>query len=142
MELITRQFGKIEFEESSVLDFPAGLPGFENKTRFVLLERIEWKPLVAIQSIDTPELCFFALPVESIDAEYRLCIAPEDERMLALTGKPLSLAILSATEASVWTANLLAPVVINKESRRAVQAVRADSLYSHRHPLDRGALCS
>jgi flagellar assembly factor FliW len=141
VELVTRQFGKIEFEESSTLDFPAGLPGFENKTRFVLVERPEWKPMVAIQSIDSPELCFFALPVEAIDANYQLLMTPEDTRTLALTSKPISLAILSASEPSLWTANLLAPVVINQEARRAVQAVRADSLYSHRHPLDRGTSC-
>jgi flagellar assembly factor FliW len=145
MELATRQFGKIEFEESSILDFPAGLPGFENKTRFVLLERASWRPLVAIQSIDSPELCFFALPIEAIDPDYQLRITPEDARMLALTAEPVSLAILSAAEhpeLGRWTANLLAPLVINKEARRAVQAVRSDSLYSHRHPLDRGSSCS
>jgi flagellar assembly factor FliW len=142
MELATRQFGKVEFEEGSILDFPAGLPGFENKTRFVLLEREEWKPLVAIQSIDSPELCFFALPIEAIDADYQLRMTPEDALTLALTGKPVSLAILSGAEHGHWTANLLAPLVINKEARRGVQAVRSDSLYSHRHPLDRGGLCS
>ena len=33
------------------------------------------------------------------------------------------------------TANLLAPVVINRASGRAVQAVRSDRVYSHKHPL-------
>jgi flagellar assembly factor FliW len=142
MQLVTRQFGKIEIEESSILQFPGGLPGFANKTRFVVMERAEWKPLVALQSIDSPDLCFFAAPVGAIDANYQLRMSSEDASTLALTGEPVSLAILSASEPGRWTANLLAPVVINKEARRAVQAVRSDSLYSHQHPLDRDSLCS
>src|ERR1700677_108128 len=141
MEMVTRQFGTIQFQEDSVLQFPSGLPGFENKTRFVLVERPALKPLVVLQSLDSPELCFFAAPVDAIDRNYHLRMTFDDERTLALTAPPISLAILSASESGRWTANLLAPVVINKEARRAVQAVREDSLYSHRHPLDRGALC-
>jgi flagellar assembly factor FliW len=116
------------------------LPGFESQTRFLLVQRA---PLVALQSIDTPDLCFLAMPVEAIQRDYQLAMTPEDQRALSLTTPPLSLAILSATEAGNWTANLLAPVVINPETRCALQAVRADSLYSHQHPLPAGdARCS
>jgi flagellar assembly factor FliW len=142
MEIMTRQFGTIQFDENSVLQFPSGLPGFENKTRFVLVERPALKPLVLLQSLDSPDLCFYAAPVDAIDRNYQLRMTPEDRRTLALTAEPVNLAILSASQSGHWTANLLAPIVINKEARRAVQAVRADSLYSHQHPLDQGALCS
>jgi flagellar assembly factor FliW len=142
MQMVTRQFGTIQFEEDSVLHFPSGLPGFESRTRFVLVERPALKPLLVLQSLDSPDLCFFAAPLDAIDPHYQLRMTFDDERTLALTAEPLSLAILSASESGRWTANLLAPIVINKEARRAVQAVRADSLYSHRHPLDRGVLCS
>jgi flagellar assembly factor FliW len=139
-EMITRQFGKVEFEEDAILHFPAGLPGFESRTRFLLMERA---PLIALQSLDTPDLCFLAMPVEAIQPDYQLAMTPEDQRTLSLTAPPLSLAILSATTAGNWTANLLAPVVINREARRALQAVRADSRYSHQHPIPLGgARCS
>ena len=134
-EMVTRQFGKIEFEEDSVLHFPSGLPGFENKTRFVLLERVALTPLVAIQSLDSMELCFFAAPLEAIDAGYQLAMTPEDQRTLSLTADPRCLVILSPNKSGRWTANLLAPIVINQQAHRAVQAVRTDSLYSHQHSL-------
>jgi flagellar assembly factor FliW len=134
-EMLTRQFGTIEFEEDSILDFPSGMPGFEDRTRFVLVERPALEPLVALQCLDLPGLCFFALPLAAIDPDYSLAMTPEDERTISLTAEPRCLAILSAAKSGRWTANLLAPVVINKESRRAVQAVRTDSRYSHQHPL-------
>jgi flagellar assembly factor FliW len=131
-EIVTRQFGKIEFEEDAVLQFPSGLPGFENRTRFLLLERA---PLVFLQNLDSPDLCFFAAPIAAIQTDYELRMTDEDRQTLSLTADPISLAILSANESGAWTANLLAPVVINKEARRGVQAVRTDSRYSHQHPL-------
>ena len=134
-EIVTRQFGKVEFEADSVLHFPSGLPGFENKTRFVLLERPALKPLVVLQSLDSLELCFFAAPLEAIDAQYQLAMTPEDRSALSLTADPRCLAILSPDQSGQWTANLLAPIVINQQAHVAVQAVRTDSRYSHRHPL-------
>jgi flagellar assembly factor FliW len=134
-EIVTRQFGKVEFQEDSVLHFPSGLPGFENKTRFVLLERAALKPLVVLQSLDSMELCFFAAPLEAIDPAYQLAMTPEDRNTLSLTADPRCLAILSPNQSGEWTANLLAPIVINEQTHRAVQAVRTDSLYSHQHPL-------
>jgi flagellar assembly factor FliW len=42
------------------------------------------------------------------------------------------------------TANLLAPIVVNLRNRRAVQAVAAESDYSHQHALmpEEASVCS
>ncbi len=124
------------------LEFPAGLPGFEDHTRFVLVERPDLAPILFLQSVDSPELCFITAPVTSIDPAYDLEMTPEDERQLGTdeAGEFLCLAILSAEENGLLTANLLAPVVINPGTCRGVQAVRSDSRYSHQHPLE--ARCS
>ncbi len=140
-EILTRRFGAIRFEENSVVHFPAGLPGFESRTRFLLVERPAHAPVVFLQSIDAADLCFFTAPVAAIDPNYQLAMTEEDQRLLASPGPTLLLAILSSTKAGQWTANLLAPVVIDLPSRRAVQAVRADSRYSHQHPIG-SAPCS
>lgn len=55
----------------------------------------------------------------------------------------LCLAMVTAVEDLPPTANLLAPVVVNLDNGLAVQAVRSDSVYSHKHPLlPEGAPCS
>lgn len=134
-EIQTRQFGLVKFEETSVLHFPAGLPAFEARTRFLMIERAVTAPVVFLQSVDTPELCFCTVPVAAIDPDYQLAMTEEDARLLNAAGAPLCLVILAPTGAAGWTANLLAPVVIDLASRRAVQAVRADARYSHQHPV-------
>jgi flagellar assembly factor FliW len=136
-QILTRQFGLFEYDPETALEFPAGLPGFETERRFVLIERPNLAPILFLQSLDSPDLCFPAAPVKAIDPHYELVITPEDLRPLGpnLPESLVCLAMLSAPENGPLTANLLAPVVIDQGTRRAVQAVRMDSRYSHRHPL-------
>jgi len=117
-----------------ILRFPAGLAGFENRRNFTLVTRPELDPLVLLQDADSEDLCFPATPVASIDPGYSLEVEPDDQALLGEASDILILAILSPAENGRWTANLLAPVVINLGTRTAVQAVRSDSRYSHIHP--------
>jgi flagellar assembly factor FliW len=139
----TKHFGSIEYEEDSVLTFPAGLPAFESRRRFILLDRPSTHPLLFLQSIEEADLCFPALPIQAVDPCYALSINSED---LELIGAPVRdgvpdpeklacFVLVSIPHDSAPTANLLAPVVVNLATRVAVQAVRSDNLYSHQQPL-------
>ncbi|MGA3185924.1 MAG: flagellar assembly protein FliW [Bryobacteraceae bacterium] len=127
------------------LEFPHGLPAFETHKRFRLIESRKREPLLFLESETNPKLSFLLLPVAMIDADYRLALSAEDGEALGTCGaSPLvCLAVITAAEDLPPTANLLAPVVVNLDSGKAVQAVRSDAVYSHKHPLvPGGALCS
>jgi len=137
----TRYFGTVSFDEPAVIAFPAGLPGFAQCRRFLPLEDPARKPLIFLQSLEEPRLCFLALPIETVDPGYRLKISAEDlawiglERERDAAALAQCLVIIAAGDDRIPTANLLAPVVINWAKRQAVQAVRDDAVYSCRHPL-------
>jgi flagellar assembly factor FliW len=118
------------------LDFPHGIPAFETQTRFRLTDR---EPLLFLESETNPGLSFLLLPVALIDPDYRLALSPEDREIIGASGESrlMCLAVITAAEDSPPTANLLAPVVINLDNGRAVQAVRSDAVYSHKK-----AICS
>lgn len=147
----TRRFGDLHYQDSSVLSFPWGLPGFEHCTRFTLVESADLAPVVFLQSLDLAELCFAAVRVSAIDNGYLLGVTTEDLDRLGLdvssqpdSSEALTLAILCLAESGPLTANLLAPIVVNLSTRIAIQAVRADQRYSHQHPIpsEAEALCS
>ena len=139
--LDTRQFGRIEYQEEAVMEFPRGLPAFEDQTRFLLIEKPGFSPIVFLQSVLRGDLCFLTIPVSSIEPDYRLSVALEDLETVRTdlaafpNGRLLWLAILSVTEVGPATANLLAPVLVNLDSRHGVQAVRLDAAYSHQHQV-------
>jgi flagellar assembly factor FliW len=139
----TRHFGMIQSREDSVFDFPDGLPGFEDQRQFLLLERPDSRPVVFMQSLSAPGLCFITVPVRVAEPEYQLCMPPEELAFLDVdTGRQpdigqdvLCLAIVSLQEGQTPTVNLLSPLVINIRTRRCIQSIQADSGYSHQHPL-------
>jgi flagellar assembly factor FliW len=116
------------------LTFPQGIPAFETETSFRLTDR---KPLQFLESETNPDLSFLLLPVTLIDPDYRMALSAEDRETLGATAESrlLCLAVITAAQDLPPTANLLAPVVVNLDTRRAVQAVRSDRVYSHKHPL-------
>lgn len=144
----TEQFGELEYAADSTLTFPRGLPGFEECRQFVLLDRPDLAPLVHMQSLEIPDICFLALPVRALDEGYETVLSPEDREAAGLgeydePGRAtLDLALLAVATDGRLTANLLAPVVINLATRQAVQAVRGDARYSHAHVLEESGACS
>jgi flagellar assembly factor FliW len=150
--LKTKYFGELAYDADSILQFPAGIPGFENERSFLLIEQDHTRPLAFMQSAMTPELCFLALPVRTIDPEFHLRLTPEERTELELpSGRHpvigrdvLCLALVTLSEAEGPTSNLMAPIVMNLRNRRAVQSIQVDSGYSLRHALqqeDAGAPC-
>jgi flagellar assembly factor FliW len=131
-------FGVIEYDSSAVIAFPRGLPGFETEKLFVPVERDGSNPLLFLQSVITPLLCFITIPVESIAPGYQLKISDEDLSTIgvepAQTASLRCLAVV-CTSHDRPTVNLLGPLVINPENRQGVQAVRDDAQYSVQHPL-------
>jgi flagellar assembly factor FliW len=145
----TRDFGPIDYQPEAALEFPRGLPAFENRRRFLALTLPQSEPLVYLQSLEDAGLCFITVPVRVVDNRYRLAMADEDLELIGLVpgaapriGEDvLCLAILAVREDGP-TANLLAPVVVNLGNRRAVQAVAPEAAYSHQHPIFAAAACA
>ena len=147
----TKNFGEISFEADSELEFPGGLPGFDSRRRFVAVRFVESDPIIYLQSLEDPALCFITMPILAVDPNYKLKVKAEDLGQLGLAparqpriGEDvLCLTVLSLCETGP-TANLLAPIVVNLRNRRAVQAVAPESEYSHQHELmpQEASVCS
>jgi flagellar assembly factor FliW len=139
----TKQFGVVQFAEEDVFEFPNGLPGFEAEHRFLCIERPALRPVVFLQSIVQTDLCFITLPARSVDPAYELEVAAEERTVLGLASAQAAiwdqslacLAIVCLPSEGAPTANLLGPVVLSRETRKGVQAVRDDCRYSALTPL-------
>src|SRR6516164_2089762 len=139
----TKNFGVISYSNDAVVEFRDGLPGFDSLRQFLALQFEDSRPLVFLQSLEDPELCFLTFPVGVIDANYRLMVSPEQREQIGLPvsgplriGEDVLCLIVVSLRETGPTANLLAPVVVNLRNRRAVQAIAPDSGYSHQHRLE------
>jgi len=142
-QVLTKYFGSLEYQEDEVVQFPSGLPAFEEELEFLVIEPAAKAPLAFLQSMRQPGLCFLALPILAIDPDYALAITLEDLEALQLEtthqpeiGRDIDcLAVIAPPQDGPITANLLAPIVINRGKRFGVQAIRLDSTYSHQYPV-------
>ena len=142
-QVLTKYFGSLEYLEDDVVQFPSGLPAFEEELEFLVIEPAAKAPLAFLQSMRQPGLCFLALPILAVAPDYALAMTLEDLEALHMdTGRQPEigrevdcLAVIAPPQDGLLTANLLAPVVINRSNRFGVQAIRLDSTYSHQHPV-------
>ena len=136
MIIKTKRFGEVNYTQEEILFFPRGIPAFEDKHEWILAgsddSAIRW-----LQSLEDGNL---ALPVTSPDAiqpDYNARI-PEDELKLVGSIDPKDLALLivvSIPEDAPWdmTANLRAPILININTRKAVQVIALNEEYPVRY---------
>lgn len=136
--IVSKHLGEIEWDPGSELLLPSGLPGFEDERRMVAVEVPAQRPLVFLQSVERPEICFVSLPVLTIRPDFEVALTEEDRESLRLPdgASPqigvniLCLALLFPAEGSL-EANLGAPLVINLHNLRCVQLRGSDGSPCH-----------
>lgn len=111
-----------------IIDMAVPMPGFPAHQQFVLVRLHDQGLLYAFTSIQDPGLRFLVAPPEPFFPDY----APEIERevLAALNTKdPDRLLVMVVITAGIdeTTANLLAPIIVDRDSHRAMQVVLNDS---------------
>jgi flagellar assembly factor FliW len=121
--------GEIDWEPECELFLPAGLPGFEAERRMMPLEIPAQRPLVFLQSLENPDVCFVSLPVRTIDPQYQLRLSEDDRAALLLDparppeiGADVLCLVLLLPGAGSVQVNLDAPIVVNLHNSRCIQA--------------------
>lgn len=135
----TVRFGEIEVDESKILHFEHGIPAFDHEHEFVVIPFEENSPYMFLQSLQTPELSFLmTIPfVFFPDYEFKLDDAITEQLSVE---KPDDLQIYTLItipngNVKLMTANLLAPVVVNKNNLKARQVVLDRTSYKTKHRL-------
>jgi flagellar assembly factor FliW len=106
------------------IDLAVPMPGFPAHRQFMLVRLHDDGLLYAFTSVDDPELRFLVAPPEPFFPDY----APEiDNSVFAAlnTKDPDRLLVMVIITAGVneTTANLLAPIIVDRDSHRAMQVV-------------------
>lgn len=141
--LRTKYFGELDYASESVFHFEDGIPGFEDQTEFVFIDQPRTHPLVFMQSLKRPGLCFIAVPTSVAQAGYQPKLSAEHRETLGLPpfadlqiGRDiLCLALVTVVEGSGPTVNLASPIVLNLFNQKGLQAIQEAPEYSFRHPL-------
>jgi flagellar assembly factor FliW len=142
MDVATTRFGLLEtvdVPEQALLTFSRGIPGFEDHTAFALIEDDRYRPLCWLQSIADPSIGFVLLDPHLILPSFELQLNDEDASLLDIASdadlQVFCILVVPAEGLRGMTANLKAPVVLDRARQRGSQVILADGRYSLRHPV-------
>ena len=135
----TARFGELNIQEDKIFHFADGLPAFEDEHRFIILPFDDDSPYSFLQSVETPELAFLMTVPFVFFPDYEFVLEDDVMAALAIKGSEdmqvYTLVTIPGGNIKEMTANLMAPVVINKETREAKQVVLDKGQYTTKHRL-------
>ncbi len=140
MLLNTKIFGEREIDETKILFFNEGLPGFKKYKQFVLFtdNEKEINTIWWLQSVELEDLAFPVLNTFAVLESYR----PEvDDSLLETLGKfeledlVICNVLVVPEDITQMTVNLKAPIIINAKTRKGMQIIVNNSDYEIRHNI-------
>lgn len=138
MIIETERFGDFDLQDSKVIEFTTGLPGFEELHSFIILKILDTKPIYWLQSTENKYISLpVIIPFEIFD-DY--CIEIRDMEMEDLDIESQNdLLILNVVvipeDMTKMTVNKAAPIIINARLGRGKQIIIDAKELSVRHPV-------
>jgi flagellar assembly factor FliW len=137
--LETERFGKINYKKNDIITMAKGLLGFEAAYQFIVVSPEEQDPFKWLQSTDEPGLAFLIIDPLLIKPDYHIEISPKDLALLQAKSRKelITYLLVSIPEGQVekMTANLQAPIIINKTNFQAAQLITSESGYVPQYPI-------
>ncbi len=136
MTIDTKAYGPVELSEKQLIQFPAGLYGFEQHSEFALLDAHK-PPFYWLQSTRDREVAFILINPYLFRPDYVLDIPQEDVDELGGPGEEdiLVFAIVTIPAEGEVTANLQGPLVINRRQRTGKQSISLDQRWQTKHSI-------
>ena len=126
MKVYTTNFGEIEVNDETIIDFPTGILGFPQFRKYALLDVDENSPLKWLQSIEEPGLSFVVTDPNLFKPDYTIDAWKKDLEDIKVTNAEDVLVLVLVTVPSdplAMTANLKGPILINMATNLAKQLI-------------------
>ena len=129
MEIRTSLFGEQIIDPDTVITFPQGIPGFEDKTTYKLFHQEGNEIIFWLQSVDDAELGFSVADPANFKINYLFVLTDEEEQLLQLTDiNDLAFLLIlqkndNEGDKPVIKGTLTSPLVINTKTRLGIQKI-------------------
>lgn len=137
MKLQTRNFGEITFDEAKQIIFNEGIPGFRELKKYIIVEEDE-SPFVYLQSTEDGDIRFVMINPYDIKKDY---IADVKDSYVEMLGggeaQDFSIFVIVTVPEKIESAtvNLVAPILIQNETRLGMQIILDQAGYNTRHRI-------
>jgi flagellar assembly factor FliW len=118
------RFGEFEVPVDRILHFPQGLIGFPKAHRFVILDHRPGSPFKWMLCLEQPDVAFAVVEPARMVPDYEAPLALA-ARTLGTDPADVALFVIVTIppDPTAMTVNLMAPVVVDVRTRKAIQLV-------------------
>lgn len=136
MKIHTKFFGSVEIEEINIISFEEGIPGFEELSKFVIIDVEDNKNLKCLQSLENPDVCLLIMIPWQYFENYQIELTDKEIKELEIEKETDTLVynIVTVRNDKV-TANLLAPIIINVIKNKGRQIILQNKEYEIRQEI-------
>lgn len=135
----TTRFGDIEVDEKDVLTLPAGIIGFPELNRYILIDHDKKdSPFKWLQSLDDGAIAFVVINPLLFKPDYTVEVTEAEVSDLSIEQEEdavISVIVTMPSNPQNMTANLKAPLVFNLKNRKGKQIILNSSQYTTRHNI-------
>ncbi|MDR0569295.1 MAG: flagellar assembly protein FliW [Spirochaetaceae bacterium] len=137
MQVKTKAYGLIDAADRQKIAFDQGLFGFESFKEYILLDA-ERHPFYWLQSVDCEDAAFILINPFQFREDYEVDIDNEELLEIGITDPKQALIFSIVTippDGGPMTANLLGPLVINRDTRHGRQVILGDPRWKTKHDI-------
>lgn len=139
MKINTTRFGEVEIVESLIFNFESPIIGYNELTKYMLIEHDEKSCFKWLQSTENPEIAFPVTSAGYFNIEYNFEIQDEDADKIGLTKAEdlivLNIASIPSENPKATTINLKAPIITNISNLKSMQIILPDEKLKIKHPI-------
>lgn len=139
MKISTTRFGEIEIEQERIFDFVMPIIGFNNISKYIILDLKQDNFFKWLQSVEDPSLAFPIVSVFSMNVDYSIDLPDNVVENLKINKVEsvlvMNIASIPQDNPQGTTINLLAPLVFNLDELLAGQIILSGSGYDVSFPL-------
>ncbi len=139
MKINTSRFGEVEIDENLIFNFVEPILGYENLTKFFLIDHSTESPFKWLQSAENPNIAFPITFPAFFGIDYQFVIPENKSKLLEITNADnvLSFNITCVPQENPQesTINLVGPIVVNMDNKKSLQLVLTNANLSVKHKL-------
>lgn len=138
MLIQTKYHGEITIQETDIIYFEKGLPGFPEEKSFTFIDLTDDHLYQIMQSTNEPEVAFIITDPFFFKKNYDFILEDAVVENLEIKEPKDVKVYVIVTPSEPFnksTANLQAPVIINVKNKKAKQVILSNTSYKSKHPL-------
>lgn len=138
MIFVSKIHGEMHYEDSNIITFKKGIPGFGELKKFILLDLNEYEPFKLLQSLEDDEISLIVTSPYEFFNDYEIKLSEETTKNLKIESPEQVLILTTVTlnsDVKKITTNLQGPLVVNTSNNFGEQIILDNCKYKVKSPL-------